>query len=153
MRSWFVVALGATLSLSSSVCVWLVLQEKPGPWVEVVDGGLVRTTATEVQVNAAVETAMTERRESDRQRLTLTGSRFEQHADAWFTRPDVFGLATERARRLVREQRDAAGQQLRVVQLSGADMPSLVFVEHADTNSDVAERLAAILESRGCRRL
>jgi len=153
MRSLIVVALGAALSMSASLSVWFVLEAEHSPWVEVVDGRLVRTSASESQVNAAVEATLAEERSSDDRRATLNDSRFEQHADAWFTQPDVLGQTRERARRLVREQLDATGQTLRVEQLSGPDMPSLVFIEHEAKGRDVAERLATFLESRGCRRL
>jgi hypothetical protein len=153
MRSLIVVALGASLSVSASLSMWIMLDADPSPWVEVVDGTLVRTSAAEPAVNSAVEELLSEFRPASGDRSSLDAARYEQHADAWFSSPDWIGQKQERARRLVREQLDREGHPMRVEHLSGSEMPAMVFIDHDSADSPLAARLAELLESRGCRRL
>lgn len=120
------------LPIATSLSVWAAIESDAAPWCEELNGSLLRTNAADYDVNVAVSEAM---------RRLLSGSdqpteqqfhaaEYRENADAWFTSPDLFGSTQERASRLVRQQRDADGAWLKIEVLSGADMPTLIFVEH-----------------------
>lgn len=152
MRAVLIVLAGVCASTTASLAMWIAVHAEESAWCEVVNKRLVRTNATELQVNQAVSAAM--RRHQPAGSVTeasLTAIDYAEHADIWFTRPDVFGASRERASRFIREQLDQEGHPLRVEVLRGDDMPTLVFIEHDEVDSPVARQVAEALATLGVR--
>lgn len=62
MRSLLIVLAGASASLSTSLVVWVVVASEDRPYYEVLNDGLLQTTATENQVNLAVAAVLEAKR-------------------------------------------------------------------------------------------
>ncbi|MEQ8849426.1 hypothetical protein [Botrimarina sp.] len=146
MRPLLVLLAFVGAPVATSLSVWAAIQTGEPPWCEVLSGSLIRTTADQHKVNVAVSDAM-------RRAITLSDQPSEQQlveaeyresADAWFSTPDWTGAVEERASRLVRQQLVPAGGVLRVDVLHGAEMPSLVFVEHEESAVEV--RVCRLIE-------
>lgn len=154
MRSLLIVAIGSCASAFASLSVWAVLtaSESATVWCEVVNERLVRTNARDGVINDAVEAVLA----NDRLRRPIAGGPleeclYEQTFDVWFSERDALGYQNERLRRLVRQQLDGRGRLLRITQLHGEDMPTLLFIEQGDSldgDSDTAERIARALADR-----
>lgn len=160
MRSLMIVALGALASTGASAGVWLTLQagKADRAWCEVVDDRLIRTTASDAAVSDAIEQVLAgDRMASGEQTKQLNACCFEQRLECWTSSPDWMGVCHERARRLVRSQLDARGRRLRIEQLHGDDMPTLIFISHEKDppagSRSVAERLAERLANCGATRI
>ena len=155
MRSLLIVAAGAGLSLLTSAGLWVGLGVGADRevWCEVVEGRLVRTNASEGTVNSVIDNVLqADRLAAKAPDDALDACRFEQHLDVWFD-ADLFGGQDERVRRLVRQQLDSQGNPLRITQLHGDEMPTLIFVDHDLSEGDsrapaVAERIARAIEAR-----
>lgn len=122
--------------MGTSLAVWAALVTHPQVYYEVLEDGLLQTTATENQVNLAVASVLEAKRGGAKTReRALTKAEYREEAAAWFTTPDLFGQQAERASRFVRTQIDRDGLTTRVEMLHGEDMPTLVFVHHDDAAS------------------
>lgn len=146
MRPLLIVLAGLCASVTTSLVVYAAVQLEKKPFVEVLQGGLLRTNADEIALNASMSQVMNINRlpgASPEERLEA--SDYHEHGDVWFSRPDLFGHAQERASRMVREQLDRTGRPIRLEVLRGDDMPTLIFVHHEDR--DVANRVARQLAS------
>lgn len=152
MRPLLVVLAGVSLSCATSLAVWAAVEFDERPYYEILEGGLLRTNAPEKYVNVAVdETLRTCRPDEGELEQRIERSCYQESADAWFTRPDVFGYAQERASRLVREQVDRFGHSMRVEVIQGPDMPTLIFLQHGNPEGAkrVAIQIAAQLSNMG----
>lgn len=158
MRLLLITAAAAALSLTATTSAWVVVEssgDDPG-WYEVVNDGLIRTTAPDTMVNCAVERAMTGDRlvsPDATKDEALEVCEFDQTLEAWFTETEPFTARRERARRLTREQLDAEGRELRIVQVHSQESPTLVFVEREESEEPVSrefvEKLARQLTRAG----
>lgn len=149
MRPLLFTLVGVCASIGTSCVVWAAIDQSSAPYCEVLNGGLLRTTATENQVNVAVSEALTAVRiegEDEVQRLMKCD--YRELSDAWFSDADLFGQKRERASRLIRNQLDEKGRKLSVEVIRGAEMPVLVIVDHelpakrAQVAMHIATRLA-----------
>ncbi|TWU00629.1 hypothetical protein Pla108_15810 [Botrimarina colliarenosi] len=152
MRPLLIVLAGACASIGTSLVVWGALRLNEEPYCEVLNGGLVRTTASEAQVNVAVSHVLeSNRSQAPSAEKSYVASNYREAADAWFSRPDVFGQSYERASRLEREQVDSEGSSMRIEVIRGVEMPTLVFMEHAtpDGLRSLTQQLANELATMG----
>lgn len=152
MRPLLIVLAGLCASVTTSLVVYAAIQFEKKPFVEVLQGGLLRTNADEFVLNASLSQVMNINRLPGRSpEERLEASDYHEHGDVWFSRPDLFGHAQERASRMVRQQLDRSGVPMRVEVLKGDQMPTLVFVHHEDRNAAnrVARQLAAELSEHG----
>ena len=152
LRPMLVVLAGACASVGTSLAVWAGLRATPTAYYEVVQDGLVRTNASEPVVNLAVAAVLKRNRIHDpASEDVLAAANYHEAADAWFSKPDLFGATHERASRLVREQVDRQGQRIRIEVLRGVDMATLIFVEHDDPDAveSLARQVATELAGKG----
>ncbi len=156
MRPLLIVLAGLCASVSTSLVVYAAIQLEKKPFVEVLQGALLRTNAEEMTLNNALTEVMKINRLPGKSlEERLEASDYHEHGDVWFSRPDLFGHAQERASRMVRQQLDRSGRPIRLEVLRGDDMPTLVFVHHEDRDAAnrVARQLAAELTESGVRQL
>ena len=151
MRALFVVLAVLLASCATSLAVWAAVERSGASWCEVVDCRLLRTTATEAQINQAVAEVMAEERPLFDVEGGLDRSEYREKASSWFKQDGLLGYAKQRLSGLMREELDQAGCLLRVNTLHGPEMPSLVFVEHdlPTAESTVAKRIAERLARVG----
>jgi hypothetical protein len=141
MRPLLIVLAGLCASTATSLVLYAAVQLEKKPYVEVLEGGLVRTDADDITLNASVAHVLgVNRSPAATPEEQLERAEYREHSDAWFTKPDLFGSSQERASRLVRRQLDRAGRPIQIEVLKGEDMPTLVFVHHDDR--EVANRVA-----------
>lgn len=141
MRPLLIVLAGLCASTATSLVLYAAVQLEKKPYVEVLQGGLVRTDADDITLNASVAHVLdVNRSPAATPEEQLERAEYREHSDAWFTKPDLFGHAQERASRLVRQQLDRSGSPMQIEVLKGDDMPTLVFVHHDDR--EVANRVA-----------
>lgn len=156
MRALLLLQTVLLASVGTSLAVWVVIESRSGPWCELVDETLIRTTATESQVNRAVAEVMTEARlPSATPETSFVESEYQERAACWFKRGGLMANQGERLSSLIRVELDAEGRRLLVKTLRGPDMPTLVFVEHEplESPSSIASRIASRLETFGVQAL
>lgn len=141
MRPLLIVLAGLCASAATSLALYAAIRFEEKPFVEVMQGGLLRTSADDFTLNASVAHVLdVNRSPAATPEEQLERAEYREHSDAWFTKPDLFGHAQERASRLVRQQLDRSGSPMQIEVLKGDDMPTLVFVHHDDR--EVANRVA-----------
>ncbi len=154
MRAFVLFQTVLLASVGASLAVWSAVESRSGPWCELVDETLIRTTATESQVNQAVAEVMTEVRLP---RATPEGgiaqSGYRERAACWFKQGVLVRDRSARLTSLTREELDTDGRRLLVKTLQGPEMPTLVFVEHESTGvpSTIARRIARRIEALGVK--
>lgn len=155
MRSLLIVMAGACASVGTSLAVWAAIASEPALYCEIATDGLVRTNLEPMQVNLAVSEVLEATRPASLDpELRLENSEYVEQTTAWFSESSPMGFPVqERACRLVREQNDLGGGRTRIEILHGAEMPSLVFIEHRDDwrCHALAEMLAKQLQARGAK--
>lgn len=152
MRPLLIVLAGACASLGTSLAVFVAIQLDEKPYVEVLKGGLLRTSASEADLNNAVSRVLqVTRRPAKTEEQRLKQSEYCEHADAWFSQPDLFGHSSEEVSRLVRQQIDRQGRPMRIEVLKADDMATLVFIEHEDNEAAtrIARQIAGELTESG----
>ncbi|MEO0529671.1 MAG: hypothetical protein AAF266_03740 [Planctomycetota bacterium] len=155
MRSLLIVLAGACASLGTSLVALIALRSVDQVYYEVLDDGLVQTTASEHKVNLAVAAVLEARRPgATSTEQQLADSEYYEKAWAYFAQPGTFGQAGERASRLERKQVDRDGVWTQIEVLRGAEMPTLVFVHHDDrsTRNAIAASLGTQLADLGISR-
>lgn len=155
MRPLLVSLAGLCASVATSLVVWLAVSGDTAPYYEALDGSLVRTTASDADVSAAIERALQvvrPHRRSAAEALEHCG--YRERAEAWFSAPDLFGQSHERASRHSRVQADRSGRRIEVEVFRGEGMPTLVFVRHDDPEraAEVTSCLASELANLGAVR-
>lgn len=154
MRSLLIVLAGACVSVGTSLAVWAGLHANEPAYCEAFQGGLISTNGSETAVNLAVAQLLDEaRRPAPDPEQALEASAYHESAEAWFSKEDFSGLATERASRLVREQLGRDGLLMRIEVVRGVEMPTLVFVDHesAEATASLGKRLLHCLAVQGVR--
>lgn len=149
MRALLLVVVVGCASIGTSLTVWAALQTQAPASCQLMQGGLVSTNACERIVNLAVSDLLDgSRLPSADPKLQLDASQYHESTEAWFADADFFGVATERASRLVREQLGRDGRPMRIEVIRGVEMPTLIFICHesetmtAQLGNDLAMRLA-----------
>ncbi|QDV76412.1 hypothetical protein [Botrimarina mediterranea] len=154
MRPLLIVLAGLCASTATSLAVYAAVQLERKPYVEVLQGGLVRTTAEDFVLSCSVSHVLhVNRSPAATPEEQLEKADYHEHGDVWFSKPDLFGQATERASRMVRRQLDRTGRELQIEVLQGEGMPTLVFVHHDDQEAAnrVARHLAIELAENGVK--
>lgn len=154
MRPLLIVLAGACASVGTSLVVWAGLHASEPAYCEAFEGGLISTNGSERDVNLAVAQLLHEARSpAPEPEQALLASDYRESAEAWFGKEDMFGLATERASRMVREQLGRDGLPMRIEIVRGVEMPTLVFVHHesAEATASLGKRLMHCLAERGVR--
>ena len=147
-----VMLLAAPLLIAAPIGSVVTSEDTGKPkWFEVYDHRLVVTSAHEFDVNVAVEEAMKMNRMPSEDPLeALEVCDFKLGFRSWFDHDKNGKISGEVARRLVREQLDDQGRELRIEQVY-VDDKSMIFIDHEAPakESEIAEQVAQVLTNAG----
>jgi hypothetical protein len=141
MRTLLVLLAGLCLSTATSLAIYAVIRWEDGRFVEVLEGGQLRTNIDESILDAAIAQVLRANSLAD-----PMGAEQSAEADGytpgvpWFAPPDLFGRSKKWTSRLSPEQLDQFGRPLQIEVLDDGDQPSLVVVHHNDR--EAANRIA-----------
>lgn len=133
-----------------------ITHEPAGPpkWFEVCDHRLVITSNHEWDVNSAVEEVLAQNRlPAETKAESLNVCEFECKFNAWFDYDESGLVKNETAHRLVREQLDQEGRELRIEQIVKGD-ETMVIIDHdvPQGDSEIAAQVAQLLTKSGFER-
>jgi hypothetical protein len=152
MRSLLILLAGLCLSIATSLVLYTAIHWGNEPFVEVLEGGQLRTNVDEGALDAAIVHVLKANSPADPMAE-------EQSAEAddytpgvpWFAPPDLLGRSKKWTSRLTPKQLDQFGRPLQIEVLDDGDLQSLVVVHHNDRGAAnrVAHHLALKLAERG----
>jgi hypothetical protein len=152
MRSLLVLLAGLCVSTATSLVLYTAVHWGNEPFVEVLEGGQLRTNVDEAALNTAIAQVL-------RANCLADSGAKEQAGDAddytpgvpWFAPPDLLGRSKKWTSRLSPKQLDQFGRPLQIEVIDDGDLQSLVVVHHNDRGAAnrVAHHLALKLAERG----
>jgi hypothetical protein len=152
MRSLLILLAGLCVSTATSLVLYTAVHWGNEPFVEVLEGGQLRTNVDEGALDAAIAQVLKANSLAESGPVERSGEADSYTPGVpWFAPPDLFGRSKKWTSRLSAKQLDQFGRPLQIEVLDDGDLQSLVVVHHNDRGAAnrVAHHLALKLAERG----